>query len=168
MAYFARNDEDRKLDDQIRDTIKASKTKSHMALYLQGQEELNLLRRIILHQEDFEEELRTIYQLLNKKEELRETYNIVIEEDDAANTILKEINNLRMKVDDMIQYICESENFHDDMNDYVKISNLHKDAESLVRMHNATAKWMYEKNPDVNHKKNVLIWDYILCCLSNE
>lgn len=44
--YYARTDEERHFDDEIRSKIYSSGTKAEMALYIQGQEILNLLRRI--------------------------------------------------------------------------------------------------------------------------
>ena len=45
--YYARNAEDKALDDQIRRTVRKSDDPALMALYLQGQAILNLLRKLV-------------------------------------------------------------------------------------------------------------------------
>jgi len=44
--YYARNDYERKMDTQIREAVRAKNDKALMAMYVQGQATLNLLRRI--------------------------------------------------------------------------------------------------------------------------
>lgn len=44
--YFARNDAEKKFDDEIRETLLKFGTKTEMALYLQNQMILNELRRL--------------------------------------------------------------------------------------------------------------------------
>lgn len=44
--YFARNEKEKKFDDEIRDTLLRFGDKAQMALYLQNQMILNELRRL--------------------------------------------------------------------------------------------------------------------------
>ena len=44
--YYARSEADKRFDDQIRSNVKKGGDKAMMALYLQNQEILNLLRRM--------------------------------------------------------------------------------------------------------------------------
>lgn len=44
--YYARNEYERKLDNQIREAVRGTGDKDKMAMFVQGQETLNLLRRI--------------------------------------------------------------------------------------------------------------------------
>lgn len=44
--YYARNDEERNFDNEIRSKIRSNGSKAEMMLYIQGQAILNLLRHI--------------------------------------------------------------------------------------------------------------------------
>ncbi len=44
--YYARNNEEREFDNEMRERIRKHGTKAEMALYIQNQEILNILRHI--------------------------------------------------------------------------------------------------------------------------
>ena len=46
IEYYARNEKEKEFDDCIRNAVYENGTKVEMALYVQNQEILNLLRRI--------------------------------------------------------------------------------------------------------------------------
>ena len=45
MSYYAGNEKEKKLDDQLREAVRASGGKAEMALFIQNQEILSMLRR---------------------------------------------------------------------------------------------------------------------------
>jgi len=46
FEYYARNEEEKRFDDQIRSVVYDKGTKTEMAIYLQNQTILNMLRHI--------------------------------------------------------------------------------------------------------------------------
>lgn len=46
IEYYTRNEQEKELDDWIRSAVYDNGTKAEMALYIQNQEILNLLRRL--------------------------------------------------------------------------------------------------------------------------
>lgn len=161
--YYARTDEEREFDDTIRESVKSSKSKSHMALYLQGQEELNLLRHIIENQEALAKDLETIHDLVKHSDILQEKYDTVIDSTQLMLDIHDELGSMNMKMRDLMQYICESDN---DDEEAKEITNSIKEkAKSYARLQSKKAKDTPYVSIDINLSE---IWDYILCCLLDE
>ena len=161
--YYARNDEEREFDNSIRDSIKTSKSKSHMALYLQGQEELNLLRRIIENQEALAKDLETIHDLIKHSDILQEKYDTVIDSTELMLNIHDELGSMNMKLRDLMQYICESDNDDEEADEIVK--SIKEKAKSYARLQSKKVKDLPEVSININLPE---IWDYILCCLLDD
>ena len=75
--YFARCDNDVELDSTIRDTVVEDGSKTSMAMYLQGQEQLNLLRTLIVEQGVMMDELKSMKTLVGKTAELYQTITTI-------------------------------------------------------------------------------------------
>lgn len=162
--YFALNEKDIEFDNTIRESIKKSKSKSHMALYLQGQEELNLLRELVQRQRDMSEDLSMLHDVMKHFHELTEKEDHCISTDEAYLQILDEIEDLRSDIHGLIEYICENE--EDDFEELTAAQRIIvKDASSLIRLHAAKAAKNYSKTLSEEDKHMLKLWDYILCAL---
>lgn len=161
--YFARCDNDVELDSTIRDTVVEDGSKTSMAMYLQGQEQLNLLRTLIVEQGVMMDELKSMKTLVEKTSELYETYNEIVKAAEVYSELSKGVNRVEGKINDLMEYICESANLDRELRRVdPKLSD---DAISLVRLHQAKAKGISHDNPTEFNKHISLAWDYILCCV---
>jgi hypothetical protein len=61
--YYARGSEDRQLDDELREIVKNSGDEGLMAIYIQNQEILSLLRRHDIEFSKLNFELRKVRQM---------------------------------------------------------------------------------------------------------
>lgn len=161
--YFALNESDIEFDNTIRESIKNTKSKSHMALYLQGQEELNLLRELVQRQRDMSEDLDILHTLLQKYHEL-EFYDHKFDTDEAYLQIFDELACINRSIQELMEYICESD--EDNLENLTtEQQSIVKDATSLVRLNAAKAARNYSKSLSKDDKHLVLLWDYILCAM---
>lgn len=162
--YFALNEKDVEFDNTIRESIKKSKSKSHMALYLQGQEELNLLRELVQRQRDMASDIYILHSAIKHYDELVEQEGKGISPNEAYLQILEEIAELRYSVNGLLEYICEDEDESlDDLTAAQK--EIVRDANSLARLHATKAARDYSKSLTKEDKHLVELWDYILCAL---
>ena len=162
--YFALNEKDIEFDNNIRDTVKKSRSKSHMALYLQGQEELNLLRELVQRQRDMAFDLAIINNVVNHYHELVERDNQKISVDEAYLQILDELAGIKYSINGLLEYICEDD---DDKMDSLSSSEkeLVNDAIALVRINAAKANKEYCRSNSESDGRLVDLWDYILCSM---
>lgn len=161
--YFARCDSDQEFDATIRDTVKESGSKTSMAMYLQGQEQLNLLRTLVVEQGVMMDELSSMKTLVEKTSELYETYNEIVKAAEVYSELSKGVNRVEGKINDLMEYICESEKLDRELRRVdPKLSD---DALSLVRLQQAKAKGKAHDAPTEFNKHLALAWDYILCCV---
>ena len=162
--YFALNEKDIEFDNTIRDTIKKSKSKTHMALYLQGQEELNLLRELVQRQRDMSCDMNVLHSVMKHYDELVERDGEDISTGEAYLQILDEIAALRSSLNGLIEYICENE--EDDFEELTATQkDIVRDANSLARIHAAKAARTYSISLSKEDKHVMELWDYILCAL---
>lgn len=162
--YFALNEKDIEFDNTIRDTIKKAKTKSHMALYLQGQEELNLLRELVQRQRDMSCDMDILHSAMKHYDELVEQEGHGVNPGEAYLQILDEITALKYSINGLIEYICEDN--EDDLEELTAAQrDIVRDANSLARLHAAKAAKTYSKSLSKEDKHIVELWDYILCAL---
>lgn len=162
--YFALNEKDIELDNTIRESIKKSKSKSHMALYLQGQEELNLLRELVQRQRDMSSDMDMLHSVMKHYDQLIEEEGHGVNPGEAYLEILDEIAALRSSLNGLIEYICESE--EDDFEELTAAQkDIVRDANSLARLHAAKAARTYSTSLSKEDKHIVELWDYILCAL---
>lgn len=161
--YFARNDGDKEFDMTIRDTVKEAGSKTSMAMYLQGQEQLNLLRMLIVEQGIMRDELGSMKTLVGKTAELYETCDDFIKSAEVYSKLNEGVDRVDKKISDLMEYICESANLDRELQRMdPKLSD---DAISLVRLHQAKAKGKAHDAPTEFNKHVALAWDYILCCV---
>lgn len=161
--YFARCDKDVELDSTIRDTVVEDGNKTSMAMYLQGQEQLNLLRTLVVEQGVMMDELSSMKTLVEKTSELYETYNELVKAAEVYSELSKGVNRVERKIDDLMEYICESEKLDQAL--HRMDPKLSDDAISIVRLNQAKAKGKMSDNPTEFNKHISLAWDYILCCV---
>lgn len=161
--YFARNDEDREFDSTIRDSVAEDGGKISMAMYLQGQEQLNLLRELVVNQKSLEGDISAMKTITEKNIEIYETYNDLVHAAEVYSELNKSLDRVEKKLDDLMEYICESANLDRELRRVdPKLSD---DAISLVRLQQAKAKGKSYDNPTEFNKHISLAWDYILCCV---
>lgn len=161
--YYARNDNDRSVDATIRNTVREEGNRSHIALYLQGQEELNLLREMVDNQEKLMAAMIDIIGIVRKIPELYETTSNT---DKVVTELCSEVDEgmalLNRKMNDLLEYICETEEKGCCSNS----SPVHVEiAMALAKDKNIKAKLNYREDPSELHRQAMLAWDYILCCL---
>lgn len=162
--YFALNEKDVEFDNTIRESIKKSKSRSHMALYLQGQEELNLLRELVQRQRDMASDMDILHSAIKHYDELVEQGDKGISPSEAYLQILEEIAELRYSVNGLLEYICEDE--EESLEDLTATQKeIVRDANSLARLHATKAARDYSKSLTKEDKHLVELWDYILCAL---
>lgn len=161
--YFARSDNDKEFDMTIRDTVKEAGSKTSMAMYLQGQEQLNLLRTLVVEQGIMMDELNSMKTLVEKTSELYETYNDIVKAAEVYSELSKGVNRVERKINDLMEYICESEKLDQTLR--CADPKLSDDAISIVRLNQAKAKGKMSDNPSEFNKHISLAWDYILCCV---
>ena len=161
--YFARNDEDREFDSTIRDTVSEDGGKISMAMYLQGQEQLNLLRALVVEQGVMREELGSMKTVVDKTSYLYETYDDFIKSAEVYSKLNDGVERVERKINDLMEYICESANLDRELR---KVDpKLSDDAVSLVRLQQSKAKCRWHDHPTEFNKHVSLAWDYILCCV---
>lgn len=161
--YFARSDNDKEFDMTIRDTVKEAGSKTSMAMYLQGQEQLNLLRTLVVEQGIMMDELSSMKTLVEKTSELYETYNEIVKAAEVYSKLSEGVDRVDKKISDLMEYICESANLDRELKRVdPKLSD---DAISLVRLHRAKAKGKAHDAPTEFNKHISLAWDYVLCCV---
>lgn len=162
--YFVLDEKDIEFDNDIRENIKKSKSKTHMALYLQGQEELNLLRELVQRQRDMAFDLSVINNVINHYHELVERDDQKISADEAYLQILDELASIKYSINGLLEYICEDdEEEMESLSQYQK--ELMRDAMALVRLNAAKANSDYCRSRSVSDKRLVDLWDYILCSM---
>ncbi len=162
--YFALSEKDIEFDNTIRESVKKSKSKSHMALYLQGQEELNLLRELVQRQRDMSEDLSMLHDVMKHFHELTEKEDHCISTDEAYLQIIDELDSISCSLNGLIEYIFDNE--EDELETLTSAQKMIvKDASSLIRLHAARAAKNYSKTLSEEDKHMLKLWDYILCTL---
>ena len=156
--YLARDKDDIDFDCTIRNTIKNSKSKLTMAMYLQGQEQLNLLREIIIKQDEMAKDISVLAYLVNKSSTIQEQFDTNINGEDISKNIENSFRHFETKLDDLIEYLCEEKDCEFD-------SELHKDAVAALRLMNASAAKNYKENPNDINLRRLHRTDYILSCV---
>lgn len=156
--YLARNKEDMDFDCTIRNTIKNSKSKITMAMYLQGQEQLNLLREIIVKQDEMAKDISVLAYIVNKSPTICEQFDANINGEDISKNIEDSFKRFEMKLDDLIEYLCEEKDCEFD-------SELHRDAVAALRLASISAAKHYKENPSDINLRRMHTTDYILSCI---